>query len=336
MKKILSFVIPGIFGILLLGWVYVQTDINQLISILKNVPFSLLFSYILVIIISETLLVKRWEMILKAQNLFVPFRDLFAYKEIGFAIGYLSPQSHLGGEPVRALCLKRHHINFKKGISTILIDKSLTMITDAFFAIIGLILILYSFPDSTLIYLGIFIPGIILIIFYIRLMQGKPTFTKVLSISNHSFFAKLKKELLVVEEHVASFFKYNKEVFFRVIGLNIFLWGFSLLEYKLLLLMFGFDATFLQIFMVIAAVSIAYLIPVPMSMGVLELGQVSVLEFFGISKVTGIAVSVLIRAKDLARTGLGLFFLPFVGIPWENILGVDKWAQSTYLKNPKT
>ena len=118
-----AFLFSTLIGVILLYYNYSKFGVINVFEAFKNFTPAVFLIYASAVIIIELFLVVRWNVVLNAFKLKVPFHNLFLYRMSGYAVGYLSPQAHIGGEPVRALLLKRHGIKFKKGISTVLIDK---------------------------------------------------------------------------------------------------------------------------------------------------------------------------------------------------------------------
>jgi uncharacterized membrane protein YbhN (UPF0104 family) len=63
-------------------------------------------------------------------------------------------------------------------------------------------------------------------------------------------------------------------------------------------------------------VGLAYIIPVPAAIGVLEVGQLSAFSLLNLSSSLGIAASIVIRAKDSIITLIGLIIISFKGL-WD-------------------
>jgi uncharacterized protein (TIRG00374 family) len=331
MKKKFAFVLSLTIGLVLLFWVYSKIPLEEVINVFKHASLLLIFRYIIIISLIEIFLAVRWNQILKAENIFVPFHRVIMYTQIGYAIGYLSPQAHIGGEPVKALGLKKHNVEFKKGISTVIIDKSMRIMTDAFFAIIGVLLLLtylsISNMERVVMFTIISIPCILFIMFFFRMVKGKPTFSilfRILQLHRIKLFFQIEQELLSIENHISDFFRLHRIIFFKALFVNIILWILMFLEYKTVLLMFGYSSNLVEIFLILSLIAISYMMPVPMALGVLEAGQISVLGALGLKQTIGLATSIIVRTKDLIRSGLGLLFLSMAGIPWKKIFNNKK------------
>ncbi|MBN1502596.1 flippase-like domain-containing protein [Candidatus Woesearchaeota archaeon] len=322
-KNSVSIIVSTLIGVLVLLFLYTKINIKEVLAIFKNITWQVLAVYLAAIILIEIFLVVRWDVILKEQNRFVPFANLLMYKEAGYAVGYITPQAHLGGEPVRALLLKRHHMSFKTALSSILIDKSLILVTDTFFGSIGVLLLLINLEFDPLlrilcILIGL-IPLLLIFCFYYRLLRGLPFFTSLfrsLRLNKIKFTSKFEKDLRVIEKDMIDFFKNHKRVFIKIVLIQLILWSLMYVEYKSALLMLGYNTPLHRLFLILSSVAISYVMPVPLALGVLEFGQVSTLSLLKLPSQVGLAISLLIRIKDILRTAIGLIVLSYFGLPW--------------------
>ena len=95
-------------------------------------------------------------------------------------------------------------------------------------------------------------------------------------------------------------------------------------EYKLALLLLGYNASFAAIFIFFSFVGLAYIIPVPAALGALEFGQSSASAMLGISKGVGLALSIVIRGRDMIWVFLGLSYLALHKVKFKEIAINDK------------
>jgi uncharacterized membrane protein YbhN (UPF0104 family) len=79
-------------------------------------------------------------------------------------------------------------------------------------------------------------------------------------------------------------------------------------EYWLMLHLLGLDLTPVQTISALTAARIAFLLPLPGGLGTLEASQVLALGALGLNPAAGISLSLLIRARDVALGGLGLWW----------------------------
>jgi uncharacterized membrane protein YbhN (UPF0104 family) len=86
------------------------------------------------------------------------------------------------------------------------------------------------------------------------------------------------------------------------------------LEYKIAGLMVGQNLTPLQSFLIFSFVGFAYMIPIPMALGALEASQISAFSIIGISTAAGLALSFLVRVKDMIIAVIGIVILGIQGM----------------------
>ena len=334
-----AFLLSIVIGGILIYYNYSKFGITDVFEAFKNFTPTLLLTYASAVILIELFLVVRWNIILNSFKLKVPFHNLFLYRMSGYAVGYLSPQAHIGGEPVRALLLKRHNIKFKKGISTVLIDKSMQITTDVLFATLGAFSLILHFSISrktTALIIGFILAWVLLLIFYFYCMiKKKPFFSAVLNLKVLKKFKsmrKLKKDVLEVEHIIHTFYVEHRKSFLKVVFINLFLYTLMVIEYSSAIALFGFTPSFYTTFIVMGGVAFSYSFPVPMALGVLETAQVSALGILDLNKAIGLSISILVRLKDVMRTligGLSLFYYGMsLGLIWKQIKG-KKNAEQT-------
>jgi hypothetical protein len=115
------------------------------------------------------------------------------------------------------------------------------------------------------------------------------------------------------EEPIIKFYTEKKKAFFIALGLSITSLLLSLVEYKLLLLMLGINASLSVVFMVFSVVGFAFLVPVPMGLGSLEAFQVSLFSVLGIGSASGIGLAMITRARDLLWVLVGVILSLYLG-----------------------
>jgi glycosyltransferase 2 family protein len=325
-KKIFQYT-SLIVGTILFIFALKYTGMDNILTSLKIVNKKAFFFYLLISISIFFGFVFRWYLIIKCHNYNISLFKLFNYRVAGFAISYLTPSARVGGEPIRTYFLVKNKIPFEKAMSSVVIDKSLELTANAVMTVIGAIIFAFFVVLSNKIKWLIMIIVLISIfgiwLFYSRLFKGKGIFTsifKILRLTKLTFIKENFYKIREAELEMTRFFLNHKKVFIASTFISFFLWLLSILEFKLLLQAFGFDATNLQVFLVLVAVGLAYLVPIPTALGVLESVQVSLFSIFGKGAQYGIAVSIVTRVRDLMWTFYGLTYIYLKGIVVNNLL----------------
>ena len=269
----------------------------------------------------------RWKIILKSQGIDnVGLFRLNNYRLVGQAVSFITPAAKLGGEPVRAALLSsKEGIPFNKSLSGVVIDKTLEVSTSFAFFIIGSIIMLFSFvisPNFTYLIVGLSIVFLFfLILFNYRVMRGKHFFLTFFQLIKLSKLKSLKKFMKTVKEFellIIRFYHKDRKYFLYAVLISLVGWILMFFEYDLAAKMVGHNLSILQIFLVFTFVGAAYLVPVPMALGALEAGQVSLFSMIKISTAAGLALSLIIRMKDMIFAAIGLILLVIFGLNFKD------------------
>lgn len=264
----------------------------------------------------------RWATILKYQGFKVPFLLLLRYKLIGAAISYITPASRLGGEPVRGYLFKNKlKIKGREVFPSIFIETSLGMSIDALFisGILITMLLFFTLPTQVAGFaLVISIFAIMVIVaYYSTLISHLGPFSFIFKMFYTLFrrpgINRLARKIVYIEENMIQFFSFKKRGVLEAILISSLSWPLTFLQYKVALLSIGFNAPATIILLSIIAVSFAAIIPIPAAFGVQEVGQFTIFSIIAAAPI-GIALSLIIRFKDLLATFIGLILLSHEGL----------------------
>jgi len=201
------------------------------------------------------------------------------------------------------------------------IDKTIEVASSALFFFIGVMIVLFKFalPGQTEIMMLLFaLAFLALMIFvYRRMTSGKGIITsayKSLGLEKIKILKLSEKKLISFEKLVIKFFKEDKKYFLLALIASFISWVLMFYEFKFAALIIGYNFSFTAIFLIISFVGAALLIPIPMGLGSIELSQVTVFSLIKVNTAGGVALSFLIRARDLAWSIIGLVMLSYYGI----------------------
>ncbi len=308
-----------IIGFVLVFFLYSQFGVKEALAAFKNFTIKPLLIFLFCVITIEILGAIRWKLILTANKIELKLLNVLQYRLSGFAVGYLSPQPNIGGDPIRALLLKKHKIKFKKAFSTVLIDRSIQTLTDLFFAFIIIsylfISVSISFQMKLVLFLLVFAPFSIIIYYFYCMIKKKPFFSAIFKIKIlDRKLNKFKKGILDVEKRIHYFHTKNIRAFIKTIFINIIIWILIVTQYSAAMTLFGFKPRLFEVFVLMAGASIASGVPLPMNLGALELSQITALSFLKIENSIGLSMSLLIRFVDIIRMSIGILSLFYFGV----------------------
>ncbi len=318
-KSFFISIIVGLAIFILVFWRIGLTKIINALSLISPLKFLIALCIMLIAILFSVL---KWKIILKAQGYNVSFIKLFFIKLVGYSVSYIIPSANLGGEPVRAIILKKESdIPLTKNIASVIVDKSLEL-TVGFLSLllaVFLLIINYTLPKNTIAVLlfavGFFL--IMLYLFYTKTLSNKGFFSSIIKffrIDRINFIKNIKKDIENTEEHVSRFFKKQKKAFLITTLISLVMQVIFIINYKLILSFLGYDVTIIQALLILSLSSFAYVIPIPGAIGTYELAMAVIFTLLGMGAETGVAFSLIIRCLNIVIVSIGMVFLSHFGI----------------------
>jgi uncharacterized protein (TIRG00374 family) len=310
-----------IIGVALFAYVLGKFPLGDATALFLKASVHLVVIYFAIsflIIFAHTL---RWSIILHSQGHSVPILKLFSYKLIGYGISFLTPAAKIGGEPVRAAILQRDGVDFTTGASSTLIDKFMELSASGIVFVFGLLFFIFSYalPPATKIVIFVIcsLIALLIVLFYVQMFSGGSflhKFFRIIGLYKIGFFKKHKKKIVEMERLMIKFFKKDKKHFVMAIIVTACAFLFMFVEYKSAVAILGEFITLPQVFLVFSVVGVAYLIPVPLALGTLEASQISLFSVLRMGTAVGLALSLLIKFRELVFTAIGMFFLSIYGV----------------------
>ena len=327
MKKILFFSIVIFIGLALFVFAFKKVGLENIILAISNFSicnFSIIFFLFLLDLYIGSF---RWQIILKSQNLSpIKFSKIFFAKTIGAAINYITPCVFGGGEPFKAYILKKEaNIPLCKAVTSIIIEEVIFLSATFAFFILGVVILIgyFDLPLNLIFFLiGTTIICLsILIFFYNRTINeqsdGKGFFIfliEMFRIDKIKAINKFKINIINAENDISYFFKYKKTAFAKVALLAMIEVLLSILICWLIIIFLGNETDIKQVISINALITAVSLIPIPASLGTLEISQTFIFSLFGLGSNIGMAFSLIFRIANLAVTAMGIIFLVFLEI----------------------
>jgi uncharacterized protein (TIRG00374 family) len=259
----------------------------------------------------------RWRLLLQAQGQSVPYWRLFSYRLTAFGISYFTPGSHFGGEPYQVYAVSRWYgAPAPISIAAVALDKLLEMLINFAFLVGGVLVLLtvrgglapwikQQLAFSSLLLLAI--PVSLLVMLWL----GHHPLTAMVV-----FVGKLMRRPLAERAWAQALQQSERQAIWlcrhrpRILGLALLVtlltWVGVIGEFWFLTQMLGLSLSPLQAMTSLVAARIAILLPMPAGLGALEASQVLAMESLGVDPSVGIAIAVVIRARDVVLALLGL------------------------------
>jgi uncharacterized protein (TIRG00374 family) len=256
------------------------------------------------------LITLRWWLIIRAENKSIYFLPLLAVRVAVFGVSYFTLGPQVGGEPLQVLYLQHNYgMTYTRATSTVVMDKLLEFLAN---------FILLGFGLTAIIQAGIFsasesspfvsLSGLIILLLWppvhiVLMYHGKYPVSAVLrKFSNNKFV----RFIAASERMAGTFCRRHLASLVSAIFVSVFAALGMVVEFFFITFFLGIHLSFWQTIAAWTAGWLAFLVPLPGGLGALEASQVFTLGAFGISAVSAIGVTLLIRARDLLIGGLGL------------------------------
>lgn len=284
-------------------------ELGKVVANLQPVAWLILGGLNLAIIF---LLAARWWLILRAQGQRINLFRLTGYRLAAFSIAYFTPGPQVGGEPLQVHLLRsRHGLPESNAIASVSLDRLFEIIANFSFLALGLYILLQSglFGDLPSGQALVFTLVILLIpVFYlVSLAIGKKPLAGILNHIRQPKWQAIRQVVEEAESLVGSFCRQKPLPLLVILLLSLFTWIGMITEYSLLLNYLGLAVSPSQAIIALTAARIAFIVPTPGGLGAFEASQMLVAEALGFSPLSGLSVSLVIRARDLVVAAVGLW-----------------------------
>ncbi len=266
-----------------------------------------------------------WKVTLGPSGKDIPFWRVLVIRTAGEAVNMTTPSGYVGGEPLKAHLLRKHHVPMEEAYTSVIIAKTTMTIAEVLFILLGIALGVWllggnesSGQTITAALLSVGLLAIVTIGFVFVQRQG--LFTWLLECMQKvglkiAYLEARKEKLLSLDRAIRGFYRHKRPAFCASIGLSFLGWIAEALEVYIIIWFLGGPT------MALSALSIAALSVfiksstffIPGSLGTQDGGNLLLLEAFGYSGVTGITFALLRRFRELVWIGIGLLCLAMQG-----------------------
>ena len=262
----------------------------------------------------------RWWFILWGMGFRLPFGMVVGHRLASFGVSFFTPGPQFGGEPVQVwLAEKVHGVPRVTAVSSVALDKTLELLINFTFILLGIILILQRgmFPQlASTNALFFFATLLIFPMLYLgAIWRGKRPLTGFMRIWQPLFnfrlawatmYQRITKGMGRSETEATQFCQNAPQ--FIVLALLVSILGrtFLILEFFTMVNALGANLSLLEVIILLTAVRIVFFLPVPGGLGTVEAAMAFTLNSLGSSPAVALSASILIRSRDIT---LGLFGL---------------------------
>ena len=295
----------------LLYFAFRETPLINIWEVIRRLRPGSLLTLVGMNLLFLVLVNTRWWIVLRSIGYSVSIPALMAYRLAGYGLSYVTPGPQFGGESLQVYLLhKGQNIPVDAAITSVYLDRMIDLIANFTFLLLGC-LVIFS--------LGIY-PGwasrsfagmvMLLLVFptghLILLKKGKRPAAWLAKRWKNSRFLHIREVIIRSEEMAADLVQNKPSTLIAASALSGLVWVTAVLEFWLCLDFLGISAGWKEAAAALTAARMAFLAPVPGGLGVLETSLLVAAAMLGWGAATGIAVSLVIRARDVLLAVVGL------------------------------
>ena len=248
----------------------------------------------------------------------ISFKDLFLIRLAGESINWTIPSANFAGEPMKAYFLKKHNISIVDGMTSVVISKTILIISQIIFVMIGVAFYLFKLnvSGSRLISSIIIILLGIPIIMFIFFIQKRGLFAFLLKLLRMfririRFIEEREERLMELDKNINQFYSFNKKKAFYALVCCFLGWVAGLIEVFLILYLLNIPVDTVSAYIIESLSTTARSVTsfIPGSVGGQEGGIIAIFISLKLSASVALTFGILRRLRELIWTGAGLFIL---------------------------
>lgn len=320
-------------GLALFIWLLSDVDLNAVGTDLVRIGWHGAAAIVLAFSLGFVSDVMSWLMMFRSISIsWLWAWRLLLVQLVGEALNVVTPFGSLGGEPFKALLLKRHYdVSYREGTASLLLIQTVNSLAMAPFIVVSAVLmlnrgILPAALEKTILVAALWIAGFMVVVYIALHMRALAALQRRLGQSRWADrLGHILHALQDIEEHLFYFVRHTPGRFAASFTLALMNWVFGAVE---MYLIFWFldhpisvtDAWMLEGIVVLVRAATFF---VPAHLGVQDGAITLIGQALTGSPEIGLAVALLRRGRELAWTAVGLaiggwFGLKEPAVPAEN------------------
>jgi|GEM_PF-1729751 len=337
-KKAFVYIFLLGIGIFLFVDIIVDTGVDNIVTALRNFSVVYFAAYFLVQFVNFLFQTWRWQYILKHFKYKISFMKLILHRYAGWAVSFLTPSAQLGGDPIRVVLLGKEGVRRRDAVFSVIVDRVLQLTGLIIFVLMGFAFLFSRHLVTKDIFFTFGIALIffvcLLVWFYIASIKDIGFFSSIFRALRLNKFARFRKtynKTLIIEEALREFYTDHWGKFVWLLVLSVIGEAYEIIEYLIIGHFMGFDFTFSEVFLIRSLPCLAYLIPIPGALGVLEGGHAAMFALLGID-INVFVFVLIVRIRDLINVFIGLAHISGSGISTFKRYVEDKFKKGWFRK----
>jgi uncharacterized protein (TIRG00374 family) len=266
----------------------------------------------------ELLLSGRWWLLLSGLGHRVRLLTLLGYELAGFGVSYFTPGPQVGGEALQVYLVQRKHgVSLTNSVASLTLDRLLGALAQSMLLVgaFGAVLVAdyseqvasFQIRTNSAPALAVVLAITSLPLAYISLLwRGKRPLSYLLGLLPSRA---IWHYIWQVEEQVGTFIQEKTALFCQALFLSLVVWPTLLaIDLGLALHLFGMPVSIVETLIILIAIRVVTLMPVPAGLGTLEACIMVAMQIVGGEPAIGLALSLFVRARDVLYGAFGLLW----------------------------
>ena len=307
-------------ALILVGWILYQLPLTTITQSLSTLTITQWLAWISINLAIIALATQRWLTLIKGLGLSVKFNELLMIRQAGQAISFITPGPQFGGEPLQIYWLwKRNRWPIHSALLAVGVDRFYELWINFGVLLLSLILLMttsITSPTTAINWQVIFF-GLVLILLALSLLGGlilKQPERVLTWIKRITHYWQHHPRLLHIETHwqrlysdLTSLMTTHKAELAQAFVWSLIGWIGLISELWLILSFFDIGLTLSSFMMILVAMRLAFLLPLPGGIGTLEASLFWVFQILGLPLTVAISVMALMRLRDAITLVIGLY-----------------------------
>lgn len=301
--------------LLLLWWTLRQIDIislQQVLSRLSMLDVVLLLGVNMFVLATFS---GRWWSILRGQQVGIAYGRLVLFRLMAASVSYFTPGPHVGGEPVQVMLLQKYaDADTATAVGSVTLDKLFELLINTLMLTVGCMVLIQVGvfdeigPLSLLLPLALLALPVVVLLF---LRAGQRPVSRIFGwipqrLERHDIVSVTKNVVADSENQIHALWQARGMAIPLALFFSLISWCGIVFEYWFALNLLGLPLSFVELILIITAGRLAILLPSPGGLGTFEASQVLIFGALGYAPEAALALSLLVRARDLLFMGIGL------------------------------
>jgi len=304
-----------LIGFLLLGVLVYQTGLGSILSYLNQIGwrFLLIAGVALCWQVGNTV---AWGLAFQGGETALRFRHLFIAKLVGDAVNYITPLLGVGGEFLKPYLIRRH-VSLPAGFASIVITKTVQLLTGVIYALVGVGLALFFFrlpPSAWMTIAGVLGAGGVALLWLFVQQQRNPFSSLLDALVRAGIKAApegRRHGAAEMDAHLATYYRQERTRLSASVAIYCMSWVFGVVETWLIVHLLGASISFKTAFFLTSLSSVinTFFFFVPGGIGVLEGGQAFLFSLLGLPMGLGVTVGLVKRIRKIFYVLAGLLLV---------------------------